>query len=166
MEFILGVILSWPVLVICLGLLMYSEHVQADGAAIFFLLVAGLLGYFIFNLTWTQVGIGLAAWLPLGVIYSFWRWKRHCSQTVKMLRDGSIQSTTAEMRVTLSQNVDKITHWIFAWPFSLLENIIGDLIDAIQSMVTGILRRTYERVSAKALAEIREQKTAEVLVDR
>jgi len=163
MEFILGLLLSWPIFLTLLFATLLFEHKEEEYWVIFLLLLTAIIAFFMFDVSWTNLGLAAVAWLPIGFVYSFMKWKRHCTVTVQRMRDGKINAKEAEKGVAISNNGSKVAHWIIAWPFSLIDLIVGDIFDIIQGMCQGIFRRTYERVSAKALNEIKEAQTANVL---
>ncbi len=52
------------------------------------------------------------------------------------------------------ENISRIVTWIFSWPFSAIDNIVGDLIDAVTSLVKNYLIGIYEGISKKYLDEL------------
>lgn len=154
MEFLLGIVLSWPALILLILIAIGFEHNEAHGWTVFALIIIAGMAFFMFNLTWTQIGIVAAAWIPVGLIWSFWRWKRHVSNTVRKVRNEELSIDRGKRDIMPSGNVDKITYWVLAWPFSLVEMLLGDIIDIVQSMIRSVFRGTYARISANGLAEI------------
>jgi hypothetical protein len=47
-----------------------------------------------------------------------------------------------------------IVQWILIWPLSMIENLIGDLIHAIESLVTRWFRGVYHTIYDSAVKAI------------
>lgn len=170
MEFVLGVLLSWPILI---GLVILACIVEYNEGFVFTaLLTAIVIGivYGMFAIPATYLWIGLFSWIPIGFMWSFWRWKKHCNNAVQEAKkyledrkdrdadekynDKLYAKNTAESKVNVINNVDLIVSWVISWPISFLVSLLDDIIDVLVDMVKVIFRRTYERMSTSALDKV------------
>jgi len=155
MGFILAILFSWPFLVGIALMILVLEHNDATGWTLFTTIALGVLLYFaVPALTLATMGLIAAAWIPVGFVWSYYRWKRYCDTVVKLVRDGSIGPDTGKGRVAIRSNITRITHWIIAWPFSFVESIVGDVIDMIHRAILRIAKSTYAKISDGAIADI------------
>ena len=163
-EFILGVLLSWPILIGLITLALITEHNCAHGWTLVLTLVLGTITFLMFGLTWTVVGLVALAWIPIGFAWSFWRWKRYCNSVVRDETESKKESgknyTVAtnylESRLDPMQNIDLITEWVVIWPFSMVASFLSDIFDLIQDLIVGFFKRTYKRMSETALQQIKD----------
>ena len=58
---------------------------------------------------------------------------------------------TLKDRINYANNIGRIVFWTLIWPFSLLDNILSDLINALIELVKNKLAIPYESISKKAL---------------
>ena len=63
-----------------------------------------------------------------------------------------------------SNMLGKLTTWALIWPFSMVENVLGDFIKIIQTFITkffrGIYNRIYMSAVGKLMPEVAEEKNA------
>ena len=157
-TFMMGVLFSPIMIGALLVIAVLLDHKEAKGWVIFFALVAGLLAWSVFNVTWQQLLIVAGAWVPIGVAWSIWRWRRHCSAVVTKFKESG--SKTPEMYVMTkldpANSKGSIVYWIIAWPISVIEMSIGDFIDVIGILVTRVFKGTYARISASAIKDLED----------
>jgi hypothetical protein len=48
-----------------------------------------------------------------------------------------------------------ITAWVMIWPFSLIENFVGDIINAIQALVKKVFRGIYYKIYDSAVEALK-----------
>jgi len=155
MAVLLAILLSWPFIAGLILLILILEHNDASGWTLAGTIALGTVLYFFLPwLTLPKLGIIAGAWLPIGFGWSFFRWKRHCNDTVESVRKNEIRPDTAKELVNPRQNVTRITHWIIAWPFSFVESIVGDMIDVVHRTIIRIAKSTYSKISDSAIADI------------
>lgn len=155
MAFAAGWLLSWPALIILAILGIIFEANDGHKMAVFLAIVAAVVSYFFFGLTLTQLAYYGAAYVGAGLIWSFWRYKRHCDKMVEKHKGETLEYRQRVVeRMRPSNMISQITMWIMAWPFSAVENIAGDLIVTFQSLVTRFFRGVYNRVFDSASAEL------------
>ena len=141
---------SWPALVVFCLFGILSEHNESRGFAIFWAIVAALSAYFYFNVSLFDIGFYAVGYLAAGVVWSFYRYKRFIVAKVESLRD--LNSNIDRIgNYHPSKMLDTITAWIIIWPFSLLENLCGDIISGIETLVKRVFKGVYNRIYEKAI---------------
>lgn len=154
----LGFITGWAlVIIIVLGLFgIISEHNDASGWSIFWLLLAGAVAFAAYNISLIMLAIGAVSYIVIGLIWSFWRYKRHAQNVVKEHKDSSASEKERVLsRLHPSQMIGSITAWIIVWPFSMVENLVGDLLNFVQDLVVKYFRGVYTRIYDSAVAALR-----------
>jgi len=155
--FALGVIGAWGLLILIglfvLGILF--EHNGARGWSVFSAIVTAAVAYFFFSVSLLTIAIGAAAYIVIGLVWSFWRYKRHAANVVEEYRQASqSEKERALRRLHPKEMLGTITAWILIWPFSFVENMIGDFITAIQTLITKVFRGIYHRIYDSAVAAL------------
>lgn len=168
-ETILGVIFSiWTVGIVAV-FTFWLVHEDSEGWAIFWLIVGAGLAYFTFEVDGKTLLMYIAAYIPVGLVWSFFRWKRYCNRKVDKFNDFK-QMCTAEgsdvsfdekrrlealrKEVDPTNNISKVVQWIIIWPFSLIDNILGDVYDMLVNLVRKHLISLYRRISDGALKKV------------
>lgn len=160
MEFIIGFLagymLTWPAFIVLCILGIILEANEEHGWAVFIGLVTATVAYFFFALSLTAIALYVAAYFAVGFMWSFWRYKRHCDKIVETYKDSTNQrdkdSAIEYMRPTRMLN--KITTWVIVWPFSMIENLVGDIINVIQSAITKFFKGIYTRIFDSAASKL------------
>jgi hypothetical protein len=156
LAFFAGFILTWPALIVLLFLGILFEHNGARGWAVFTALAAAAVSYFFFAVPLATIAIGTLGYVVLGVIYSFFRYKRHASKIVEQFKNESAErKERALYDLHPKQMLSTITAWIIIWPFSFVENFVGDIINAIQALVTKFFRGVYHRIYDSAVSALK-----------
>ena len=151
-------IAGWAVLILVVlaffGII--AEHNDSRGWSIFWMILAAVVAYFAFNVSLTTLAIGSVAYIVIGLFWSFWRYKRHASKIVEKFRGASAPEKERALKALHPKEMlSTITAWIMIWPFSMIENMIGDLITGIQMLVTKFFRGVYHKVYDSAVAALR-----------
>ena len=151
-----------------LGLfVLWLVHEECQGWSIFWLGLLGFIAYHATGISLTTAAIYAVVYIPIGIVWSMYRWKRFCSTKVEENNDyvdmieasGTTPSPMEEdrrkaaLQVTLSptSNITRCVHWIMAWPFSAIENVLGDLYDMIVTLVKTYLINVYASIAGNAL---------------
>jgi uncharacterized membrane protein len=154
--FIAGFMLTWPALIALLVLGILFEHNGARGFAVFTTLVTMAVAYFFFSIPLMTVLLGAVAYVAIGLVWSFYRYKRHASYVVeKNKNEGQSTKERALKELHPKAMLPTITAWILVWPFSLVENFVGDIITGIQTLVQKIFRGIYHRIYDSAVAALK-----------
>jgi len=155
-AFIAGTMLSWPALVIMIILGILFEHNGARGFAVFTALVTMVISYFFFSIPLMTIALGALAYIVIGLVWSFYRYKRHAIKVVEQYKDRELSSKSDALRdLHPTAMLSTITAWILIWPFSMVENVIGDIINSVQLLVTKVFRGLYYRIYDAAVAQLK-----------
>lgn len=139
--------ITWPALAIVLLLGIAFEHTGNRKSAVFAGLVAMCISYYYFEVPLTTIWVYVAAYVVVGVIWSFWRYRVYVSKMVESMAGYTWKSQADKdrdiNRLAPTNNLERITSWIIVWPFSMIENVLGDIITMIQSLVTRVFKGVY-----------------------
>ena len=168
MEFIIAFLAGWflsiPGLVffLCVGTIFESN--EAHGWSVFMGVVATFIAYTMYSIPPSILAAYIAAYFVIGFIWSFWRYKRHADTIVEDYKDAS----NADKKFALQyldprRMLSQITTWVIIWPFSMIENILGDIIKLVQTAITkffkGIYTRIYIGAVGKLMPEVAEERS-------
>jgi hypothetical protein len=148
--FLAAYLLTWQALVIVLLLGIAFEHAGNRKSAVFTGLVAMAISYFYFDIPFSTIWGYVVAYFAVGVVWSFLRYRRYVGVMVKSLEKRTWRTQEdkdkAINNLAPSNNLERITSWIIVWPFSVIENSLGDIITAIQSLVTRVFKGIYYKI--------------------
>lgn len=176
MEFILGLLMGmlgwgWFLIIPLLLVSTVFEHNERSGWAFIFAIPAFVSLAFIFTLTvWQTVAI-LCAYVPIGLVWSYFRWQRRISKTLKTLEEDlarfkagksvGLHATENDIKDEARHNIDfdqcnrqRVILWVMAWPFGVIESFVGDIIDGIDSFIRATAQRTYVKWSDAGKSKI------------
>jgi hypothetical protein len=149
--------LTWPAFITLLILGILFEHNGARGWAVFSALVTMVVSYFFFGIPLTTVLLGAAAYVAIGVVWSFFRYKRHVNEVVERNKESSRSAKDRALEALHPKAMlSTITAWILVWPFSLVENFVGDIINGIQLLVQKVFRSIYHKIYDSAVSKLSE----------
>jgi hypothetical protein len=151
--------LTWPAIAVLLVLGILFEHSEARGWAIVTAIVASVVSFFYFSISLENFAFGSLAYLVIGIVWSFYRYKRYVGKAVSDAKESVMSDTQKEYLIRdlhPTKNLSTITAWIIVWPFSAIDNIAGDLINAIETLVKTVFRGVYHRIYESAVADIRK----------
>ena len=166
MEFLLGLatgyLLTWPGFIILLILGTIAESNDAHGIAAFFGIVAAVTAYFFFHIDPAIIAIYIGAYFVIGFGWSIWRYKRHALDVVEQeKRQSEYSRKLAIERLHPTKMLGTLTTWVFIWPFSMVENVSGDLIKLVQTTITKFLKSIYHRIYNNAVGQLMPEETKE-----
>lgn len=155
MEFIAGLITgylaNWFALAGLITLVILFEHNEARGWAIFTAIIVAIVSYFFFKVDWQTIVVGAGIYVLVGVVWSFWRYKRWVETKVAALKNRSKEIDKYDLqRLQPNENLDTIVAWIIIWPFSAIENLTADIINGIERLVTTVFRTVYTKIYESA----------------
>jgi hypothetical protein len=160
-EFFLGVftgyLLTWPALIIFVTLGIWAEYCDS-GFSLFFLLLLGVCSYFFFGLSPEIVGIAAIAYFPIGLVWSFWRYRRYVSHKVT---DFNAKHNSPSDRsyflksISPKEKLSSIVYWVLVWPFSMIENISRDLITFVEFAVKKVFDKVYTGIYESAIKDLK-----------
>jgi len=156
LAFAAGLLLTWPAFIVLVFLGILFEHNGARGWAVFTALSVAAVSYFFFSVSLMTIAIGAVGYIVIGLIWSFWRYKRHAQRVVEEHKKSSAQEKEYALRALHPKAMlATITAWIVIWPFSLVENFVGDIINFIQDLVVRYFRGVYHRIYDSAVAALK-----------
>ena len=156
LGFAAGILLTWPALIVLLFVGILFEHNGARGWAVFTALAVAAVSYFFFSVSLLSIAIGAVGYIVIGLIWSFWRYKRHAQTVVEAKRNSSATDKEYALRALHPKAMlGTITAWIVIWPFSMVENLVGDVINFVQELVTKFFRGVYHRIYDSAVAALK-----------
>lgn len=154
-AFISGLLAPWAILAVLFILGVLFEYNEARGWTVFVTVVSAIVAYFSFAVPFVTILIYSVSYLAIGLVWSFWRYKRYVSTKVERYKN---HDQTTRLRVarelTPSAMLSTITAWVIVWPFSLIENLTGDLLRLIETLVTTVFRSIYNRIYNFAIADL------------
>lgn len=153
-NFIALYLFSVPAL-ICLMILgvIFSSY-ECDGWAVFIGICTGIIGYSMFGVTLTNIIIIAIAYFTIGVLWSFWRYKRFVDSAIEYDNKTDKSIVFLQIRIDPKNNVGKISSWIMSWPFSMVENITGDVVRMIRTFISETMKSVYNKIYENAIAKI------------
>ncbi len=155
LAFLAGYLLNWYALIILLIIGSTFESHGSHGWAVFVGLVAMTSAYFFFNIATSSLLLYGIAYLVAGFVWSFWRYKRHADKVVDSCKAMSDSYKKREMELLApNKMLDKITTWVVIWPFSMLENVLGDVFSLVQTAISKFFKGVYNRIYASAVAQV------------
>jgi hypothetical protein len=152
--FMITWLVSWPALVVFFVFSVWSEHKESRGLAVFWALVAVVSSYFYFNVSLLDIAIYSVIYVVIGVVWSFYRYKRFIVAKVEEL---SITKSTA-IYYHPTKMLDTITAWIIIWPISLTENLCSDIINGVETLVKKVFKSVYIRIYDSAIKNVNFEK--------
>ncbi len=174
LEFIVSLLLA-PITVYALMVIaLICEYNERHGWTVILTGVLMYIAYATFQLTLPHLAMVLGGYVPVGFMWSFWRWKRHCDSVVEKteekvkelnqvdysfntkILEGRIERCRSEAigSITPSKQMDRLVYWVLGWPFSFIEMVLRDFVNLIERTIRAIATQTYQRITAKATARI------------
>lgn len=157
--FIGGFVTGWTVVILTILLVLgiIAEYKEYTGWAVFFMIIAGIVTFYTFSFSWISIIIGVVAYLVIGLLWSFWRYRRHAKDVVLLHKnDPKHYKEFALKGLEPKAMLGTITSWIIIWPISFIESLIGDIINFVETLVTKVCRSVYYKIYESAYEELRE----------
>lgn len=167
-AFFIGNILALVGLLVVLTVIF--EHKEKTGMAIMtFIFTTFCVFYFgTIEFELKKFLMALLAYGIIGIVWSFWRYKRYVevkSEAAYAKHKSAEMSQFDQRYLNLALEslqpknmTGKIVQWIIIWPFSMIENILGDLIVLIEKIVTGSLNSIYQKIYTHSVVVKKEVK--------
>ena len=160
MEFLIGLftgyMLGWPSLVVLICLGIFAETCESHVWAVLLGIVTAVVAFFFFKVDFMSI-LGYAlAYFIIGFAWSIWRYRRHASDVVAAHKDSdSISQRYALKQLHPTEMLGKLTAWVIVWPFSIIENVTGDFIKLVHTMITKFFRRIYLSIYQSAESQLK-----------
>lgn len=156
MEYIIGILTAPYVLVALFLLAVLFDHNDARGWSGFLTISAIGLTLWAFSPSWYLLGVIVGAWIPVGIAWSMWRWRRYCAKVLKDATNEKISKPEALRKIETGRNTPTIVYWAMAWPISMIEMICSDIIDMVEVLVTRVFKGTYAKIAGDTADKIRD----------
>lgn len=153
-EWVLVYILTWPAILLILLVALFSEHNDSHKFMAFCTLLAGVITVFYLSIPMSVVKWIAIAYIPLGLIWSFWRWRVYCNHQVERANNsttGAYDKSWLRVQMDIKENIDKLISWVLGWPLSLIERIFGDVMEFTKIVITEWFKKVYDRISDNAI---------------
>lgn len=156
-------LLTWTGLIALLVVGIVFEHRGDRACAVFTGLVTMVVSYLFFDIPLETIMYASIGYLLIGVVWSFWRYRvlvDYVVAQIKALPKNANEHIRERMieRLAPTENLDKITAWIIIWPFSAIENILGDVIKMVQVLVTDVFKGVYHKIYKSRIDALLESK--------
>jgi hypothetical protein len=146
----------WSLGALCLVGVLF-EHSGARGWAIFAGLMSLLVAYFLFSIPLLSLLIITGLYLVTGTVWSFWRYKRFVTDRVANLKLRYAPSVVPERELKAchpNEMIKTISAWIIIWPFSMIENVCGDLISLLEALITNAFKNVYSKIYTSTIDKL------------
>ena len=153
LGFITAWCIGWPALTLFCVFGIWCEHGESRGFAVFWALLAAGTAFAYFDVPLVDIAVYAVAYLIAGVVWSFYRYKRFIVAKVETLREMNYRLESIS-QYHPTKMLDTITAWIIIWPFSLLDNLCGDIINGIETLVKKVFKGVYNRIYENAIKDI------------
>ncbi len=118
---------------------------------------------------WQTVGIFVGVYALVGVLWSVFKWYRHCQKIANSYRGSYGTSLTPSQQSELkgemcvSDHKSRLTGWIAWWPWSLTWGLTGDFFNMLYETMVN----SYQKIADSALRKftVVEPKVREVVTD-
>lgn len=153
MEILAAIFTPTVIIALLLLLAIFADYKSERGWAVF--LGLAVLGVLVgtAGITINTVLITAAAWIPIGIVWSIWRWSRFCDKVVQDINENG-NAKSAEHRLSFSRNSAIITYWVLFWPVSLVSTACEDVFDVIEKLMTKFFTHTFDKISKRALSKL------------
>lgn len=155
----LGYILTLPFLAVLLvvGIIMEARD---SYMAPYIAVISGVIAFFMYDVPLLTLAYYLGIYLVIGILWSFWRFKRYVDKKVDtynaLTNPTNYNKEMFTKYISLQYASGRIVSWIIVWPFSMIENLVGDIIRVLDSVVTKMLKFVYEMIINNAMGKIKE----------
>jgi len=124
--------------------------------AVFTALVSATVAYFFFAVPFWDLMIYAGGYLVAGITWSVWRYKRALNKMVAENKDESEDNKGRALeRLHPRYMWPTIIAWIFVWPFSFVENIVGDIITTVSTAIKKVFHGAYQRMFDAAASQLK-----------
>lgn len=162
MTIILAYLLTLPALMLLILLGIFFEFYD-NVLSVYTGIAAALVAYFMYNIPLNTLAIYAGIYLVVGIVWSFWRFKRYTDQKVVEYNEIENKSTGDYdrflARISLNSSTGRIVSWITVWPFSMIENLTSDIVKLLKSLVTDVMKYFYNIIVNNAVSKINKPQT-------
>jgi hypothetical protein len=149
MDFLAGVLLSFPVWIIALlaaaGLYDRDHKVLLAFFAVLFAFITYKL--FLPVLALVPIYYLIGGYIAAGVLWSVFKWIRYCDSITEMVRKGYISKEQGLHKIAFDDNIPDIVGWAAMWPFSFIGTALYDVFNVFTTLITRTFRGTYRVIA-------------------
>lgn len=156
--FFAGIIGAWGfvILSVLIFLGIVFEHNGARGWAVFSAILLAVTAYVLFSVPLATIAIYAVGYVVVGLFWSFWRYKRHVDKKVAENKGADSHQRERVLRALHPREMlGTITAWVLIWPFSMVENVAGDLITLVQELISRVFRGIYFKIYDAAVSALK-----------
>lgn len=159
MEFLLGLatgyLLTWPGFIILLFIGVIFESYEEHGVAMLTGIVSAVVAYFFFHIDPMSIITYIIGYFVIGFGWCIWRYKRKAADVVEKYKNsGKHDRERALANLHPVKMLNSLTTWVLVWPFSMVENVSGDLIKLIQTTITKVFKGIFNRIYDQAVEQL------------
>ena len=159
MEFLLGLatgyLLTWPGFIILLFIGVIFESYEEHGVAMLTGIVSAVVAYFFFHIDPMSIITYIIGYFVIGFGWCILRYKRKAADVVEKYKtSGKHDRERALANLHPVKMLNSLTTWVLVWPFSMVENVSGDLIKLIQTTITKVFKGIFNRIYDQAVEQL------------
>lgn len=163
-EFLTGLLFGlgwWWIPIFSLGsiILDRTEHYFWSLVTTILIIVSCLV---LLNLSWQYIFYIAIFYIPVGFLWSFWKWYQNCKKVINEIETKEYISNyrlgDLQDKVAIHRNLHKITGWVLSWPVSIFCYLLEDVLVSIEKTIRNISKYTYVKWSDQAESKIKEAK--------
>jgi hypothetical protein len=118
-------------------------------------IVSAVVAYFFFHIDPMSIIVYIAGYFAIGFGWCVWRYKRHAADVVDRYKThGQYDRSSALARLHPTKMLNTLTTWVLVWPFSMVENVSGDLIKLVQTTITKVFKTVFNRIYEQAVEQL------------
>lgn len=152
---LMAFLISIPALAVILLASILFEHFDCRKTAVFMGLSGLAIAYFLYNIPTMTLIIGLIAYIIIGVVWSFWRYKRHVDEIVeKYKNEPEMNKIWAIKDAAPSKMTSTLVSWLMIWPVSMIALSLSDIINLGYRLVTKVFKSVYAKIYSGAANEL------------
>jgi hypothetical protein len=165
-EIALGIIFSVYFIAALVIVAFIAEYNNSSQWAAFWLVVCAVVCEKMYSISWAYIGWFALAFIPIGLCWSVWRWKRYADKLVSdfnndVKHNSSTRSDYIERcyyslqnHLNPQNNIVTIVGWVLSWPVSFINSMVGDFIAILESAIKKYFIGIFKRISNAASKRI------------
>jgi hypothetical protein len=157
MEFITGFFVGYlantiGIISLLIAALLF-DILEATKTTVFLLIAAFISAYLFFGVPINVLISAAIFYLTAGVFWSVWRYRRYVNSRMKAVAEYSTASARKDAIRELAPkyHTNKILYWMFVWPISAINSLIGDVIRMAITFVNTFFKNVYEALYQSAI---------------
>ncbi len=132
---------------------IFSVIVTALAVMIYFSEIVAILS------NWQMVLLCAGAYLLVGGGWSVIRWFKYCKKFIEKHPEVPSYQSDVVLKdyykevLSPANKKSQITGWIIYWPWSMLWNVVGDVITVIYDALQGVYTKIADKIIEKAISK-------------